>query len=81
MNRRIRKAERILQDLPRDADLGEMLEVARHMVDETETYPIDDRIVDLEKFSDDDYNEVLDAHEGLEKALNRWAEITERLGE
>ena len=29
MSRRIRKAERILRDLPRDADMGEFLDVGR----------------------------------------------------
>ena len=80
MDRRIRKAERILRDLPRDADMGEFLKAAGEMVDETDTYPVDDRIMDLEKLSDDDYNEIMDAHEDLEKALDRWTGLVEKYG-
>ena len=88
MDRRIQKARAMLKDLPQDADMGEFLDVAGEMITETETYPLietartsGDEILDLEELHDDDYNEILDAHEGLEKALDRWTGLVERLGE
>ena len=83
MDRRlISKARRISKDLPLDAgaELGEFLDVAANMADETQTYPVGDQILDLEDLDDDEYNEVLDAHEGLEKALSRWTGLVERIG-
>ena len=81
MDRRIQKARRISKDLPLDAgaDLGEFLDVAADMADETQTYPVGDQILDLDELDDDEYDEVLDAHEGLEKALSKWTGLVERL--
>ena len=78
MNRRIRKAEQIMDELSRDADLREELEIVRDMVDKTDTYPVRDGFVDLEKLDDVEYNEILDAHESLEKAYDQWTEVKEK---
>lgn len=82
MDRRISKARRISKDLPLDAGAGlsEFLDGAADMADETQTYPVGDQILDLDELDDDEYNEILDAHEGLEKALTRWTGLVERLG-
>ena len=80
---RIQKARRISKDLPLDAGagMGEFLDVAANMADETQTYPVGDEIFDLDELDDSEYDEILDAHEGLEKALTRWTGIIERIGE
>ncbi len=86
MDRRIIKAWQILKDLPQDADMGEFLDVAAEMADETQTYPLietartsGDEILDLDELDDAEYNEILEAHEGLEKALNEYTGMIEKL--
>ena len=83
MDRRIQKARRISKDLPEHAtaDLGEFLDIAGEMFEHTETYPIGDHILDLDELDDDEYDEILDAHEGLEKAYARWTGAMDRLGD
>lgn len=70
-----------MDELSRDADLREELEIARDMVDKTDTYPVRDGFVDLENLDDAEYDEILDAHESLEKAYDKWTGIIERLGD
>ena len=80
---RMSKAQRISKDLPLDAgvDMGDFLDTAADMADETQTYPVGNDILDLHELDDSEYDEILDAHEGLEKALDRWTGLVERFGE
>ena len=82
MDRRMAKARRILKDAPEGIQDGmaDFLDVAADMVEETQTYPGFNGLVDLDDLDDSEYNEILDAHEGLEKALDKWAGLVERLG-
>lgn len=82
MDRRIQKARRILKDAPEGIQDGmaDFLDVAADMVDETQTYPGFNGLVDLDELDDDEYNDVLDAHEGLGKAFDKWAGLMDRLG-
>ena len=82
MDRRIRKARELHKDVPEGIQDGmaEFLDVAEDMVDETQTYPGFNDLVDLDELDDDKYNEVLDAHEGLDKAFDKWAGVLGRLG-
>ena len=83
MNRRIRKARELHKDAPEGIQDGmaDFLDVAADMVDETQTYPGFNGLVDLDDLDDDKYNDVLDAHEGLGKAFDKWAGLVERLGD
>ena len=83
MNRRIRKVRRILRDAPEGIQDGmaDFLDVAADVVDETQTYPGFNGLVDLDELDDSEYNDVLDAHDRLGKAFDKWAGIVERLGE
>ena len=84
MDRRIQKARRILKDASEGIQDGmaDFLDVAADMVDETHTYPRFTGLVDLDDLDDDEYNEILDAHEGegLEEALSRWTGLVDRQG-
>ena len=77
MNRRnwMQKAREILKDSPVQdiQEVGEFLDMAADMVDETQTYPGFNGLVDLDELDDSEYNDVLDAHEGLGKAFDKWA--------
>ena len=83
MNRRIRKARELHKDVPEGIQDGmaDFLDVAADMVDETQTYPGFNGLVDLDDLDDDEYNDVLDAHEGLGKAFDKWVGLVERIGE
>lgn len=83
MDRRIRKARELHKDVPEGIQDGmaDFLDVAANMADETQTYPGFNGLVDLDELDDDEYNDVLDAHEGLGKAFDKWVGLVERLGE
>lgn len=83
MDRRIRKARELHKDAPEGIHDGmaDFLDVAEDMVDETGTYPGFNGLVDLDELDDDEYNDVLDAHDGLGKAFDKWAGVVERLGD
>ena len=83
MDRRIRKARELHKDAPEGIQdsMADFLDVAGDLVEQTETYPGFNGLVDLADLEDDEYNDVLDAHEGLEKAFDKWAGVVERLGE
>ncbi len=84
MDRRIRKARALFRDMPvADViqDMGDYLDAAADMVEQTETYPVLEKVLDLDELEDAAYDEILDAHEGLEKALGEWTGLVERLND
>ena len=81
MNRRIRKARQLRTDIPLEdvqgviSDVGDFLDAAAVMVEETETRPKFEDVLVLDEPDDEIHKEILDAHvdgrEGTEKPVGR----------